>query len=253
MPGRTFAIGDIHGDGAALSRLLDRLPPVTAEDTLLFVGDYVDRGPDSLGVVERVKALVAASPAKVVALRGNHEDQWVACLDTPDYAFLVPRANGCVDMYCSVLGMAPLGDHEYLTPAEMGRFLDVPAWLPEDLGKWMAALPTWYEDDHAIYVHAGLDGEGDDWLHPREGRERPLMWMREPDFYTRYRGKRVVFGHTPVGHLPTNPANPLASQHRGPKGAWMRGDLLGIDTGCGKGGFLTAIELPSLTVYESRG
>src|SRR5262245_22201687 len=69
MP-RLLAIGDIHGCSRALDALLEAVK-LTAEDRLIFLGDYVDRGPDSRGVVERVLALHASYP--VVALRGNHE------------------------------------------------------------------------------------------------------------------------------------------------------------------------------------
>ena len=53
MAGRTIAIGDVHGDLAALERLLARLPLLLPEDTLLFVGDFLDRGPEPAGVVRR--------------------------------------------------------------------------------------------------------------------------------------------------------------------------------------------------------
>ena len=65
MPGRTFVVGDIHGDLAALDTLLARLPDLDADDTLVFLGDYLDRGPDSAGVIARVRALEEATPAKL--------------------------------------------------------------------------------------------------------------------------------------------------------------------------------------------
>jgi serine/threonine protein phosphatase 1 len=77
MSGRTFAIGDIHGDIEHLFLLLSRLPELGASDTLVFLGDYVDRGPRSAEVVEYVCTMHRRTKAKVVALRGNHEDSWV--------------------------------------------------------------------------------------------------------------------------------------------------------------------------------
>ena len=121
---------------------------------------------------------------------------------------------------------------------------DLAGWVPPAVARWLATLPTWYEDEHAIYVHAGLDGEGAAWKHPRDGAERPLLWMREPDFYTQYQGKTVVFGHTPVTDLP--PADPARAT------VWRRGPLWGIDTGAGRGGHLSAIELPSGRIVDSR-
>ena len=63
MSGRTIAIGDIHGERSQLERLLGRLPALDAEDTIVLIGDYVDRGPDSAGVVALVRALPARTPA----------------------------------------------------------------------------------------------------------------------------------------------------------------------------------------------
>ena len=258
MKTRTFAIGDIHGDLSALDRLLSRLPALTDRDTVVFMGDYVDRGPDSRGVIERVRGLGSSVPARVVLLRGNHEDKWIHCFHHGDPGFLLPPQNGCANLFRSFAGGPPLAHEESLSRDEMIRFFEVKSWLPPEVVAWMESLPLWYEDDHAIYVHAGLDGEGTEWKHPSEGREKQLLWMREPDFFANYHGKQLVFGHTVVTELPLDPVG-----HRGhlglfaklfddPRDVWVRGDLLGIDTGCGKGGFLSAVELPGRRVYESR-
>src|SRR5262245_50687184 len=80
MP-RLLAIGDIHGCSRALDALLIAVK-LTPQDRLIFLGDYVDRGPDSRGVVERVIALSATYP--VVALRGNHEVMMLLARDSSD-------------------------------------------------------------------------------------------------------------------------------------------------------------------------
>src|SRR5438067_538751 len=95
--GRTFAIGDIHGDLASLELLFSRLPAMTADDTVVFLGDYIDRGPDSAGVVAWVRALTAKGPAKVIALRGNHEDAWLQVIDKGWLEYILPRGNGCLE------------------------------------------------------------------------------------------------------------------------------------------------------------
>jgi serine/threonine protein phosphatase 1 len=241
VPRRTFAIGDIHGERAALDRLLSRLPPITADDTIVFLGDYVDRGPDSRGAVARVREVVASSPAKVITLRGNHEDMWLDCWRQPNLGFLLPRGNGCTNMFRSFTGAAPLADGEDVGLEELEQLIEVRSWLPQDVRDFMHSTILWYEDEHAIYVHAGLQGEDDDWKHPSQSAPKNLMWMREPDFFSGYRGKRLIFGHTPTRDL--DPPS---------EGVWRRGDLIGIDTGAGKGGHLSAIELPSLVVYDSR-
>lgn len=249
--GRTFAIGDIHGDRQALDTLLERLPALEAEDTLVFLGDYVDRGPDSRGVVERVMRLPQETPARVVTLRGNHEDKWLDCYQGKGVEFLLPRSNGCLEMYRS-FASKPLSPDDEAPTEDIIAMLDVPSWLPQTVLAWMEALPLWYEDDHAIYVHAGLEGEGEMWKHPSVSRPACLLWMREPDFFSGYHGKRLVFGHTLVKDLPLGHLGPIAKFFDDPKDVWQRGELIGLDTGCGKGGFLSAIELPRMKVYESR-
>ena len=248
----TFVIGDIHGDFVALEILLARLPPLSAEDTLVFLGDYVDRGPDSRAVVAKVTALVAAQACRVVALRGNHEDTWARSYDNPNPAFLLHSGNGCIATWRSFTGRATSADPSQLSDDEFIELLNVPTWFPADVAAWMKTLPAWYEDEHAIYVHAGLDGEGDHWAHPSAGREKPLLWMREPDFYTGYRGKRVVFGHTHTKDLPIDHLGFFRRLLDDPADVWQRGDLVGVDTAAGSGGFLSAIELPSMRISESR-
>lgn len=249
---RTFAVGDIHGQLDHLERLLVRLPELNPDDTIVFIGDYVDRGPDSRGVVDRVRALASAGPARVVCLRGNHEDKWLDCGRAPDAGFLFPPGNGCGAMFRSYTGGPGLAEGEMLTQAELARFFDVAAWLPADVLAWFETLPLWYEDDHAIYVHAGLEADGDGWRHPSAGASTSLLWQRDKDFFRGYDGKRLVFGHTPVELLPLDHLGFLASLFDDPLDVWKRGKLVGLDTGCGKGGFLSAVELPSLRIYESR-
>jgi serine/threonine protein phosphatase 1 len=246
---RTFAIGDIHGDLQALDRLLARMPRLTPADTLVFLGDYIDRGSDSRGVIARVQELQRTSPAKVVALRGNHEDKWIECWHEPDLGFLLPRVNGCFSTYRSFTS-GGFDDDDDLTPRELQHMARVRDWLPREAVEWMESLPLWYEDEHALYVHAGVDGKKDRWKHPSDSAPSTLMWMRRIEFYTNYRGKRLVFGHTAVDELPSDHLGPYASYFT--LEVWTRGDLIGLDTACGKGGHLSAIELPSSRIFDSR-
>ncbi len=250
MAARTFAIGDIHGDTAQLFKLMSCFPKLTAEDTLVFVGDYVDRGPNSKGAVEFVRALPSETPAKVVALRGNHEDAWLRVVDSRWDAFVMPPGNGCLAALRSYAG----GDHpaDDETPrADELEALRAGSFFPDDVIEWFRTLPYWYEDDHALYVHAGLPrNPTGGFYHPSE-LESPLvlLWVRDMDFFQNYRGKKVVFGHTRTEFLP---AELDGCTPEDPKDIWAGADTIAIDTGCGNGGFLTAIELPAMNVYESR-
>jgi serine/threonine protein phosphatase 1 len=250
MAGRTFAIGDIHGDLAHLERLLAGLPPLDQDDTLVFLGDYLDRGPSSAQVVALLRALPQRTPARVVTLRGSHEDAWLRVREQGWIEFILPVGNGCLATYRSFTGGKAPSIEEFAAADEMKAMLDG-SFFPAEVIDWMAALPKWYEDAHAIYVHAGLPHDGERWLHPRDlVEDRPLMWQRTPAFFASYQGKRVVFGHTRGEALPQD-LSQYTPEDR--EDMFYRDNLIGVDTGCGAGGFLTAIELPSLHVYETRG
>jgi serine/threonine protein phosphatase 1 len=250
VPSRTFAIGDIHGDLAALKTLFERLPPITSEDTVVFLGDYVDRGPDAAGVIAWVREFIATSPAKVVPLRGNHEDAWLEVVERGWPEFVYPRSNGCLESYRSFRGLPAPHNDELPTKEELDEMFSG-TFIPEDVVAWMRELPFFYEDDHAIYVHAGIKRHGDHFPHPSEVKPpRALLWLRDRDFFANYRGKLVVFGHTTTRTLPNELSTYTPDD---PTDLWAGPACVGLDTACGKGGFLTAFELPEGTVYESRG
>jgi serine/threonine protein phosphatase 1 len=247
--GRTFAIGDIHGDLIALEILLSRLPELDKHDTLVFTGDYLDRGPDSAGVIDRVRQLQSESHAKVVALRGNHEDAWLRVVDVGWPEFLQPPGNGCLAAMRSFSAGRVPKSGEQPTPEER-EVIRRGSFFPAEIVTWMRELPYWFEDHHAIYVHAGLPRIRGAFAHPSTVPSRAmLLWLRDEDFFRNYSGKLVVFGHTATAFLPPElstytPEDPLD--------IWAGPCCVGLDTGAGKGGFLTALELPEMVVYESR-
>jgi serine/threonine protein phosphatase 1 len=251
MSGRTVAIGDIHGDLDAFERLLGKLPALDGGDTVVLLGDYLDRGHHSAEVVARVRALAAQGPAKVVALRGNHEDAWLKIIDEGWFEFIIPRGNGCLETLRSFQGQ-PQHDGEGIDfpSAEDFAAMDRGAFLPSDVVAWMRTLPLYHEDEHAIYVHAGLKRHGGEFLHPSQVTPpRALLWLRDRDFFENYRGKLVVFGHTKTVSLPPELSHYTPDD---PSDLWAGPACVGLDTGCGKGGFLTALLLPDRLVYESR-
>jgi serine/threonine protein phosphatase 1 len=252
MAGRTFAIGDVHGETSHLFKLMSCFPLLDAQDTIVFLGDYVDRGPASRQVVDYILNLGAHTPARIIALRGNHEDAWLRVIDNAGGwpGFTGPPGNGCLAAMRSYVGGAYPGEEELPSPAEEPTLHSGSFFPPEHIA-WFRSLPFWYEDDHAIYVHAGLpaDKEGR-FTHPsRVEQPLALLWCRDFDFFQHYRGKRVVFGHTRTEFLPPELDGYTPED---PSDVWAGENVVGIDTGCGNGGFLTALELPALNVYESR-
>src|SRR5215471_17823573 len=135
MAGRTFAIGDIHGEPEHLFKLMAALPPLTEEDTLVFLGDYVDRGPRSKEVVAFIRTLPKETKAKVVALRGNHEDAWLKVIDEGWDEFVLPPPNGCLTTMRSFSGGKPPREDELPGPSERLIYTSG-EFFPEDVVEW---------------------------------------------------------------------------------------------------------------------
>lgn len=251
MAGRTLAIGDIHGDLVALETLLGKAGAFDVEDTIVFLGDYVDRGPQSAQVIEFVrKVLPSRTDARIVCLRGNHEDAWLRVIDRGWDAFVVPPGNGALACMRSFTG-GPVPDLEERPRDDEIDVLFDGAFFPDDVVAWMQQLAYWYEDEHAIYVHAGLPQTDEGvFLHPSQvTNKRKLLWLRTESFFRDYRGKTVVFGHTVTTTLPEDLSGYTPED---PTDLWAGEACIGIDTGAGKGGFLTGIEFPHGVVWESR-
>jgi serine/threonine protein phosphatase 1 len=225
------------------------LPKLTSEDTLVFVGDYIDRGPHSAEVVQYVRSLPSRTSAKVVCLRGNHEDAWLRVCEKGWDEFVTPPGNGCLAALRSYLG-GPFPKEGELPTTQEGLPLTTGSFFPDEVVAWFKALPYWYEDEHAIYVHAGVPRVDGDFVHPRAAPDpQVLLWLRDADFFANYRGKLIVFGHTRTEYLPPELSDYTPED---PTDLWAGECCVGIDTGCGNGGFLTALELPAMNVYESR-
>jgi len=249
MAGRTFAIGDTHGEPDHLARLLGRFPALDGDDTIVFLGDYLDRGPRVKELVAQVMSLPDRTPARVVCLRGNHEDAWLRVIREGWDEFVLVPGNGCLATSRSFTGGRPPEPGEEPGNADMSA-MTTGEFFPPAVVDWLSSLPHWYEDPHAIYVHAGLPRAGGRFLHPAEVPDPAvLLWMRTQDFFRNYRGKRVVFGHTPTQFLPQDLSSYTPED---PTDLFLGEYVVGTDTKCGEGGFLSAVELPLVRVYESR-
>ncbi len=163
--------------------------------------------------------------------------------------FVLPATNGCFECYRSFVGGPVPRPHEKPTQAEFAALLSANFFPPSVLA-WMRTLPFWYEDKHAIYVHAGLTKKDNRFLHPSEvDNPQAMLWVRTEEFFRSYRGKPVVVGHTTTSTLPPELSSYTPTD---PTDMWAGEAVYAIDTGCGKQGFLTCLELPEMTVYESR-
>jgi len=168
---RRFAIGDIHGCSKALRSLIESIDP-QPEDELVFLGDYVDRGPDSRNVVDQLIAL--RKQCRVVTLRGNHEIMLlgVALSGLDDSVWLVNGGNATVASYGGCLSKIP--------PDHLAFFQD---------------LDPYYETSDSIFVHAGYHPQ----LALHEQEDATMYWnhLPHPLPAPHKSGKRVFVGHTP--------------------------------------------------------
>ncbi|HYY59045.1 MAG TPA: hypothetical protein VE842_17075, partial [Pyrinomonadaceae bacterium] len=112
--------------------------------------------------------------------------------------------------------------------------------IPAEHLDFFSRTPFFYEDEYAIYVHAGLDHG----RHPRETSEHFLLWARDKDFYTNYTGKPCVFGHTPTPFLPLR-------GRLGRHGIYVFHSAIGIDTGFTHNSPLSCLELPDFNLYQA--
>ncbi|MDR1039387.1 MAG: serine/threonine protein phosphatase [Deltaproteobacteria bacterium] len=169
---RIFAVGDIHGCRQKLEKLLDKMDwrPENSEE-LVFLGDYIDRGPDSFGVVEIVRSLKEDYPDAVTALKGNHEQMFVNFITGAEDISL--DHNGTADTMKSYDRNSPF-------PASHFRFY--------------LNLELYYETESHIFVHAGLRPG----VPLARQSEEDCLWIRNEFLESEFDfGKTVVFGHTP--------------------------------------------------------
>ncbi len=197
---RIYAVGDIHGRLDLLDRLLDRIEDdrrtrEEAETVFVFLGDYVDRGANSKGVVSR---LISGLPDSVTAtfLIGNHEDLLLTFLDRPGFGLNWLYNGGDVSLLSYGVEAGIIKKAYYSGPpgiaeaASMFREL-----LPQDHLQFYRGLQLSYRAGSYFFVHAGVrPGVALDMQ-----KEEDLLWIRE-DFlnYPHDFGAVVVHGHTPM-------------------------------------------------------
>ncbi len=216
---RVYAIGDVHGCLDRLVTLHERIArdlaerPI-AEPLVLHIGDYIDRGPDSAGVIRHLQRGFAGAPT--VNLMGNHELMMIEALDG-DHPDAIGHwlANG---------GRASLRSWGVEEPIEADA---IRKRIPDEHLHFIRELAPWHRAGGYAFVHAGI--------RPGVAFERQsrhdLMWMREPFLSSPGSfGVVVVHGHTPT------------------EGPVVKSNRIGIDTGAVLGGPLTCVVLEAETV-----
>ncbi len=208
---RTLIIGDVHGCLDMLKRLVEQIDYRPERDSLIFLGDYIDRGPDAMGVVEYVLSLSRVS-SNVQCLLGNHEASLLDYLEGRDRrSFILNGGTTTLQSYHAARGSAegPL--------------------IPETHMEFYKSLKVCIELDDYWVVHAGF--------RPNLAIDKqPLMemiWIRDPFIFSDYDfGKRVIFGHTPFYE------------------PFVMSNKIGLDTGAVYGNKLTCLDLPELRFHS---
>jgi len=216
---RLFVVGDIHACPAELEVLIHSLP-LQEQDRLVFLGDYVDRGPGSREVIDFLLDLQSSREGEIVFLKGNHEDMFLHYMGYSGHygeAFLFNGGHMTLKSY----GLSPLLAGQ-----------DVADALPEAHLRFLLGLRTFYLAEDILCVHAGVNPL----RSLEEQNEEELLWIRQEFIdnphtlpYT------VIFGHTPQRevffHLPYK---------------------VGIDTGLVYGGKLSCLEVVENKLFQVR-
>ncbi len=217
---RYYAIGDIHGRLdlfealiAAIEAEIDAAPAL--DHRIVLLGDLVDRGPDSAGVIARAQEWQKRRNLRVLA--GNHEDMFLAAFDRPEALRHFLKHGG----YETVLSFGfPARDLAEREIEELHALL--PRFVPQEIRDYVAGFETMIRAGDYVFVHAGIDP-----ARPLSEQKRSdLLWIRER--FLNHEGpleKVVIHGHTIFGHV------------------MDCGNRIGIDTGAFRSGVLTALVL----------
>jgi serine/threonine protein phosphatase 1 len=230
----TYAVADIHGRLDLLHSLLDLIAADAAlrgvRAKIVFTGDYLDRGQDSYGVIERLIAGPEREGDEFLCLRGNHDDLFLRAVttgfDVPDWAWF-------------------LFDHTLESYARARDGLTMSDRLRRHV-EFISTLPLTHDDGRYLFVHAGIRPNVDLSLQAEED----LLWIREE--FLGYAGalpRRVVHGHTIIGDRPVFAANRISAD----TGAFRSGYLTAIVLDSGEESFIQAVGEPDTGAIEREG
>ena len=227
---RIYAIGDIHGQLAMLRAAHDRIREDGGDDArVVHLGDLIDRGPDSRGVIEFLIDGQARGRDWIV-VKGNHDRQLPNFLRDPHW--VDPRAADPRNWIARDTGadttLASYGINDSALRQIEAVHAEALTAVPPDHARWLDGLLPWHLSPLALFVHAGIR-PGVDLCAQIED---DLLWIRKP-FHDdpRDHGVLVVHGHTPV------------------RQATHCGNRVNIDTGAAYDGTLTAIRIDEAGVW----
>ena len=173
--GRTLAIGDVHGCLDAL-KTLEKFAGFCETDTIIALGDYIDRGSDSKGVIDWM--IAAREKYNLITLLGNHEE-------------MMEEARLCAEAYQF---WTMNGGDQTLNSFECSI-----GAIPESYWEFIKSCKLFHETENHIFVHAGLEPS----LPPEEQQSDITCWLRFRDLKPHVSNKTIICGHTPQrGNMP---------------------------------------------------
>lgn len=228
---RIITIGDIHGYLKPVKKLLDKIKP-EENDLLIFIGDYIDRGPVSKDVVDYLIEL-SLNNRNIHFLKGNHEDMFLGSIgyDAVVKDFRIWLYNGGSQTLKSygmdndeIMQLTKLWD-------DSERYRYIMEYVPRSHLNFFIDTKLWFETENYFFCHAGMNP----YNSVEEGKKnvKDLLWIREHLYYEDYDWeKTVVCGHTPLQEI------------------MIKDKLICIDTGLYYYGVLSAIDVLSREVYQ---
>ncbi|HEY0981790.1 MULTISPECIES: metallophosphoesterase family protein [unclassified Schlesneria] len=209
MRGRTIAIGDIHGCARALQRLLEQID-LQPDDTLITLGDYVNRGPDSNGVLDCL--LTTRKRCHLIPILGNHDEMLLEAV----------LKGTSIDRFLSKGGDATL--RSYGVPLSFDQ-------IPVRHIEFLQGCRSSFETETHFFLHANYRPD----LPLNQQDDETIRWrsLRDSIPGPHFSGKIAVLGHTPQPEV------------------LDEGHLLCLDTGCCRGGWLTAMDVTTRQVWQT--
>ncbi len=183
----TWVIPDIHGYANTLETLLKQIQP-SKKDHIIFLGDYIDRGPHSKGVLDMVMDM-EKDGYKMTALRGNHESYFAEA-----YYHAFELGGGLFKK--KNLKQKAWFEHGGKETLKSFGVKDLKK-VPEHYIKWIEGTGLYYQNDDYLIVHAGMNFTLD---NPYED-EHAMLWVKDFEVdSSKIGGRKVIHGHTPVSH-----------------------------------------------------
>jgi serine/threonine protein phosphatase 1 len=184
---KTWVIPDIHGCLQTLRYLIESMIRLQKDDTLYILGDFIDRGPDSKGVIDYIMEL-EANGYMVIPLRGNHEDYFLKVIESEKNQGFWPKIGGKGNLRKEWF---KFGGEETVKSFNLSKISSIPDIYVE----WLGSLRYYAEYKDFLIVHAGFNFKKGNIFED----ENAMLWIRDFEIDAeKLAGRKIIHGHVPV-------------------------------------------------------